>query len=437
MNEIQNKPILRLPLIGKIEIECLKQLGNIIEIPHMDDSKTRDLILNLQRALGDYLCDSEEDNTIITIIKLLFPKKDEIDVEKIIEITIEKLIENDEKIIENESFPLFARLFIRPGQIKDSGIEAKEKRKFSSAWTSLMLELGEFYLDERFNDLEKDIKDNLMKNLCVKAGAKEAVHNVLYALFDSYEKMIEEIWNRILGDDIFLIFIDDDELFADRWGLSENDTSKDDITYLRGDDGNMVLLNPLKINKSYDPKKTKNKIIDTVQSYLKEHPGSLPVLVVDLLIKDENGINRIQGDNLIKDLRHELNGTSFIIGFTGGRSPFVINSAVKAGADIVIMKERGETIKIFNSHGSGNPGGLFDLLWALSKNITRWRFLEKYKEYAKIKVKEDKHFYRPVLEQLFFSIENESPFWRKYLTEWQKDIENLRLDSILKSNSHD
>jgi hypothetical protein len=261
--------------------------------------------------------------------------------------------------------------------------------------------------------------------------------------------MVEEIWNRILGDDIFLIFVDDNPAFADKWGLKEfrengkQNNSKQDggFTRLRKSKENMTWLNPLKINngenKSYNHLDTKKKIIDKIQLYLKKRPEALPVLVVDLLIKDKGDINRIKGDNLITELRNELNTNALIIGFTGGKSPFVINSAVKAGADIVIMKERGETIDIPNSHGSGNPGGLFDLLWALSQNISKWRFLEKYKEFAENKFSEDKRFYRPVLEQLFFSIENESPFWRKYLTDWQKEMENLRLKSIMKSYSHE
>jgi len=435
-----DNPVLILPIIGRVgDIDCLDKLEKKIEIPGInDDGEKNRLIQSIWRALGDYLWDSEDYKKII---KLLFPSKGEIDVNKLINISVDDL-----GLDRVDNYPLFARLLVRGRPTIDS-TDKNRKKILSAAWSALMLELGEFHLDEQFDSLKKDIEENLLKYLCTPLE-KSDEHTVLYALFDSHPQLIGEIWDKILGQDIFLAFVDDNKTFANRWGLSE----LRDASVAETSEGECVTVNKVKINvlgfvpgkigDVYNRTEVHKCVLEQISKefelFSRTNPNALPVFVVDLLFRDSNSINRIEGDDLIKELRSQFGNSAFIIGFTGGRSPFVINSAVKAGADIVIMKERGGTVAIPNSHGSGNPGGLFDLMWALSKNITRWRFLEMYyKEAAPMELSKNLDFYRQVLDRLFFSIENESPFWKKYLKEWQTKMENLRLEVIFASSSHE
>lgn len=441
----QNKAVLRLPLIGRFEkIDVLDAVGKIVELTGNDNEKN-EVLQNLERALGDYLMDS---GGYQKILDLLFLGPETIDVEEVFNWS-----KND--------FPLFSWVFAETSSESDSSGNQKREKGLSSAWSALMLELGEFKLDERFNEIKNEI-ENLMPYLC-KDRKNPEQHSVLYALFEDNTKIMNEIWKRIVGEDICLIFVDDEPEFDEKWGFKEildekvdiDESKRAVIAYKKSKlkKCDMRWINPVgdiegEI-KGYDNKSTKNKILSILDSTIlkkdQDEIGLLPVLVIDLLYKDNKGINKIEGDNLIRELREERKiKTPLIIGFTAGKSPFVINSAVKAGADIVIQKERGETIKLSDiEHGSGNPGGLFDLLWALSKNISRWCFLEKCKAYIHKQFSKGKGFYRPVLEPLFFSIENESPFWKEYLTNWLREVEDIRLKAIFenelkkKENEHD
>lgn len=428
---IGTKIDLRLPVIGKFHIESFDTILDGLNLDILPEDLT-----DLEKKIGNYLYISEEYKKILD---LLFPKASDFQAEKIRSIVYNKCI---------EEAPLILKIFGIGPSSKNSA-DTKHKR---SAWANLMLDLGEFELDEHSERLKEEISREIKYTYSIPDSKG---NNILNACFISSTHIVGEIWDRITKPDTLVVFIDDDEeeeadvSFADRWGLKElgkngilkNPEPEDGVLTLRESKKNMVWLNPRakdpnnnKKKLPYNHKNTSQKIINMIQSYLKNNSGALPVLVVDLLIKDDDDINRIKGDNLIKELRNELNTNAFIIAFTGGRSPFVINSAVKAGADIVIMKERGETVKIFESHGNGNFGGLFDLLWALSQNISRWRFLESYKE----ELKSGKMHYRPVLDRLFFSIEDESPFWRKYLKDWLRDVENIRLKSIFEEKvSHE
>jgi hypothetical protein len=433
----QEPPILKLPLIGKIEkIECLDALNKRVEFPASGTQTEKHYLAEkIQKSLGDYLWDSEQ---YLHIIDLLFPRAVDINVEEIVHFYFkERLWRN------NKTFPLFTWVFAKDDVKEDMPLD------LSAAWSALMLELGEFYLGECFSHLPKEIVKSFLPYLYSHAE-KPDEHNVLYALFTSHPDLVKNIWERIAGDDILLVFIDDKETFDDRWGLSGlvDKVKRSESTGMEFEGYNIktnkIWVNPVanasggSNTRGYSNEVTKEEIDKILQSKLADDSKNLlPVLVVDLLFNDNEGINKIEGDNLIEELRNELDINPLIIGFTGGRSPFVINSAVKAGADIVIMKERGDIVGIPGSHGSGSSGGLFDLLWALSKNISRWRFLEKYKELLPKKLEEDKDFYISVLKKLFFSIENESPFWRRYLRDWQRDIENIRLEAIFKSVSHE
>lgn len=428
---------LKLPLIGDIgPIECLEKIGSVIEIPGSSLEKLK----RIEKALGDYLVDSGKCNAILD---LLFPKKNDINVEAI---TSGKV----------GTAPLFAKVFGRDEKASAKGENASDSKRnnrtpstpgivdhIPSTWSNLMLELGEFKLDEQFDKIEGDI-ENLIKYFCVMQEKPED-YFVLWSLIELSEKLKKDIWNRITGDDISLVFIDDDSNFDKICGLDWKDEKKskkpdnDEIKHIKD---KMCWINPVEEHsgkkKGLDIKSIKNEVQKLFQASCPQNKKVvLPVLVIDLLYKDESGVNKIKGDNLIRELRKEFAGeredemAPLIVGFTGGKSPFVINSAVKAGADIVIMKERGQPVNAPNPHGSGNPSGLFDLLWALSQNISKWRFLESYKE----ALKSGKMHYKPVLDRLFFSIDDESPFWRKYLKNWLRDVENIRLKNIFEEKA--
>jgi hypothetical protein len=409
------KAILQLPLIGPIDdIICLNALNKTIQVSQKEDHKN---IEQFQKTLGDYLWESES-KEYKHILDILFPNKEKLDVEN--------TIKNGNSIA-----PLFTKIFAKINGVLPRGCDNRHPEKYlSSAWSYLMLELGEFKLDERFSDLRYDV-EGMIHYICTSGDPPE--HPVLYALFEEKNELLEEIWDRIVGDDMLPIFVDDDDEFDKKLGIRKtngnlnNDTPSGD----RVRDDMHWIMPRLKNNQLVS---SNNKTVIEEIKFIKNNSPKFPVLIIDLLFRDQDDINKIQGDNLIKSLRGELGDEVLIMGFTGGKSPFIINSAVKAGADIVIQKERGANVETDNPHGLGNPGGLFDLLWALSQNINRWRFLEAYKCLIRKNefTRADRGFdYYPVLDKLFYSIENESPFWRKYLNVWLQAVGDHRVKSIL------
>ena len=137
----QKKAVLRLPLIGRFEeIDVLDAVGKIVELTGKDEEK-HDVLQKLERALGYYLMDSGEYQKIID---LLFPKPETIKVNEVFNWS-------------KRDFPLFLWVFAKstgesdPPTNKDE--EIKRIKRLSSAWSALMLELGEFKLDERFNEI--------------------------------------------------------------------------------------------------------------------------------------------------------------------------------------------------------------------------------------------------------------------------------------------
>ena len=416
-----DQAILKLPLIGKInDICCLNLLEKKVEFPGRGQEEPEGLE-DFERALGDYLLGEEKYKEILD---LLFPAKKDLALKKVKNLVIDR---------QGEEVPLFAKTFLR-----GSGKFVKPlPGELRSAWSNLMLDLGEFKLAKHFDLLQGCIAAEL--NYTYSISDQPNNFFVFNARFDHSQEINEEIWDRILGieketkADTFVVFIDDSGAFSKKWGLGiENYIKIDESTGLPNNFklGQKTWLKP---EGSYPEKMLEEVIKRISELYEKEEVDNKKlVFVVDLLYRrKEDSIESIEGDTLIRYLRNEFKSNPFIIGFTGGQSPFIINSAVKAGADIVIMKQRGKSYAIGSSHSMGNPGGLFDLLWALSKNISRWRFLELYKELAEKEAWGKGFNFQPVLDKLFFSIENESPFWRNFLQDWQRNLEDLRLKSIL------
>ncbi len=421
-------PILKLPLIGNIgKIETLDAVDSVIELPG-DDGDDQEVLDDLENALGAYVLDTKKYKEIL---KCLFPDKTYFETEN-----IKRIVYNGDI----KDAPLFTWIFDR-AQHADFNLDVSEndgkkldrQRKYKSAWSNLLLDLGEFHLDEQFNG----DPEWLAKKIPAVAFREnqQAESFVPLACLGSDKDVMTKIWSR-LDKDSLLVFIDDQKDFNARWGLGiEPVVNLADLESKLNDQDapNRLWLRPS--DENYKETDTKELIKVTVDNLYKKKKHSTPsvnklIFIVDLLFK-KNNINRIKGDNLIKFLREEIDEEVFIIGFTGGQSPFVIDSAVKAGADIVIMKGRSADARIGSTHSTCNPGALFDLLWGLSKNINRMRFLEAYKKLVKDDHCQPDFTYRAVINKLFFGIENESPFWQKYLRNWMREIEDVRLRSLL------
>jgi hypothetical protein len=426
--ERANQIGLRLPVIGKIQIESFETIledRNIEIFP-------RDLT-DLEGKIGKYLLTSEE---VDKILDLLFPGEDVFEDEKI------KAIANGKNI---EKTPLILKLFTL-----DSRGDGDENNQYLiSAWANLMLDLGEFKLDLDLESIGIKRELSFTRSTYSPGLSREKDHYSLYAQFDPDKKLLDEIWKRILGKDTVVVLIDDDDDFGSQCGIPGKEKiqpSKKQIQR-RLHLGTKIWIAP---GEHYEEELVKSCIKNIIESFKKiENEKKKLVFVVDLLYKKKhNGtntsINRIKGPQLIRYIRDGLSDSQqlspLIIGFTGGKSPFIINSAVRAGADVVIMKERGRGF-----HGEGHdqtgsyselssridPGGLFDLLWALSKNLSRWRFIESLHICVKNTIKDQRYNYEPVLKKLFSPIEDESPFWRKFLKEWSRNVDDLLIRSIL------
>ncbi len=429
---MQDEPVLKLPLVGKInDIDCLNVLDKHIELP-ISDTKEFDELEEVEKALGDYLVDSKDYKKILD---LFFPESEFWAVEAVENLVYKQSV---------EKAPLFTRIFLnsfqkqalknpdkQDKQAKKDGNEKKELLWLRSAWSHLMLELGEFQLEEHFDRLSSEQLHDII-NYTYSYSSPDSPKKTFNAQFDNQKKIISKIWERIVGDDTLIVFIDDNSKFGKRWGIDENPIKITDNPDTNNDNykiGQKIWLQP---SGKFPEKKIKQKIEKIIKFFEdeKSKPDKLLVFVVDLLYK-KDGIDRIKGDDLIRFLRYDFKTNPLIIAFTAGQSPFVINSAVKGGADIVIMKERGKGYNVGENHGICRPSGLFDLLWALSKNINHCRFLRYYKKVVRKYIDNEDFNYKSVLDKLFLSIENESPFGRKYLRDFQRHIEDLRLKSIL------
>ncbi len=412
---MENQTDLRLPVIGKFHIESFDTILDGLNLDILPEDLT-----DLEKKIGNYLYISEEYKKILD---LLFPRASDFQAEKIRSIVYKKCI---------EEAPLILKIF-GIGPFSKNSDDTKHKR---SAWANLMLDLGEFELDEHSERLKEEISREIKYTYSTPDSKG---NNILNACFISSTHIVEEIWDRITKPDTLVVFIDDDEKLGKGVGLKDKDAIKikEDADVTIKFYGNKIWLKPTNGFPEIKIQESIMKIIRCFEEKKKKDEINKLVFVVDLLYK-MGDIDRIKGDELIRFLRYDSKTNPIIIGFTAGNSPFVINSAVRAGADIVIMKGKGKEYAVGSSHSSTfYSGGLFNLLWAISKNINRLRFLESHKKVVETDAGKQDFNYLPVLDKLFFDIDDESPFWRKYLTDWQRDIENLRLHAIIKSNSHE
>jgi hypothetical protein len=420
-NETKKLPDLKMPLIGDVNIYPMgiiyKDNGDkgVIK-PVIKPVGINDLI-DFEKAIGSHLFTSGEYEKLLD---LLFPEVDKFTKDKVYSIVYEQ---------RTEDVPLIFKIFGPPDTNGDVDLPRR------SSWANLMLDLGEFNLDKENRGFEKVLP--FIYGSHAVAGEK-VEPQAIYARFESPGKILGEIWQRILGTDTVVVFIEDDPDFEEYFQLENcsieipQDISVGKKYWINGKDYNETTI-----------KKTIKKIIESFKKI--EDKKKKLVFIVDLLYKEGKEVNevtKIKGTGLIQYIQGEIEEPSLVIGFTGGKSPFIINSATKVGADVVIMKARSNSF-----HGASHPSpsaetvasnridssGLFDLLWALSKNISRMRFLEAIRNSIPEHIGEQRFDYRPVLKSLFFSIADESPFWRKYLQDWEKQIDDILIESVFAS----
>lgn len=379
------------------------------------DDKTGN-IKHLEKIWGNY---ARFTGRLDDILGIMFPTAHDIQKETA------KLIDQRHLSAEKQKLlPLFS--YHLDGLVR---ISKEKKNQWASAWAELMYDLGEFKLDEILLDKIKlspscnDIEDIIPH--IYKSGNN---WHVWWATITEAEDTIRDIWRRITGGEIQIISVDDDENFADHF-LGGNDKnpalrtieiekkenlSKDDINQ------NLIWIKP---NTSYPEYEVKKQIDHIINQSKKD----ILVFVIDLIFKESLESTVIKGDELIRHLRNKKRNV-LIVGITGGTSPFIINSAEKAGADIVVFKKRGGDAENIARHSSGvNSVGVFDLLWAISWNISVWRLLEAYKKnYMENKQSE----FENIALKFFSNLENASPFWKKYLAEWKTEINKEKIKRL-------
>lgn len=381
---------LKIPIIGNLKSSL--KLINVFK--DNDDSQ-----MEVEKALGESF---EKTGHLNDILDFLFP----IDVKDVLD-------------KENWESALFTYSLLLKNHRIDPG---KGNKNHRSAWANLMYDLGEFNLDGTSIYNIDDIIPHIYKS---KNDWYVWWLDILEA-----EKTIKAIWNRITGKEVQVIFVDDDTKFADiflggKQKLEFLTIEIEEKWHLNKDciDHSLIWIKP---NPPYQEHNVKKQI----EYIINQSKNDLLVFVIDLIFKKGKESNVIKGGELIKHLRG-IKRNALIVAITGGTSPFIINSAEKAGADIVIFKERGG--KSTHHGGSkGNAIGIFDLLWAISWNISVWKLLEKYKK---------KHLanggvFKNYAHYFFSDFENISPFWKSYLNKWKTQINEAKIKRFFKEK-HD
>jgi len=425
---------IKLPLIGIDKINNETEFFNelFMEYNKKDGNQK---IKDRENEIGKYLKFTQR---LERILKLMFPEA------TCIPDILRSIGLSHLRSEKQEPLPLFG--YHLDGLIQ---IAKGKKEQWASAWANLMYDLGEFQLDEIFFDKnendnkENDIKENVNSNNNIRHINIDDIIPHIYkfdrnwyvwwANIPEAGDTIRNIWDRITGEDVQIISVDDDRNFAKLFFGNDCDIDDKSNVLLCIDLENKKKLNPKNLDKdliwinpgtSYKDK----EILGQINHIVRNSQKNLLVFVIDLIFKESQESNVIKGDKLIKNLRR-IKGNALIVGITGGTSPFIINSAEKAGADIVVFKKRGDDPENIAGHSSGgNSIGVFDLLWAVSWNVSVWRLLEAYKkDYIDNKVNN----FQNIAGGFFPSIENASPFWKEYLDKWKTDINDEKIKRLL------
>ena len=376
------------------------------------DKQKPKIIEVIEKMLGDYI---KFTGRVDDILHSMFPTADDI-----------------QKLFPKKQKPLTLFSYHLDGLVQ---ISKEKKEQWTSAWADLMYDLGEFQLDEILLDKIKENTSDVDDITDIIPHIYKLGNNwhVWWAFISDATKTIEKIWNRITGEEVQIISVDDDPNFADLFlGTKQNKAllpieikEKDDLDK-KDISRNLIWINPITHYTGATGAKVKQQIDHIIDESKKDH---LLVFVIDLIFKESQESTVIKGDELIRHLRNKKRNV-LIVGITGGTSPFIINSAEKAGADIVVFKKRGgDPENIVGHSGGGNPIGVFDLLWAVSWNVSVWRLLEEYKRsYINNKNSE----FENIATKFFSNIEDASPFWKKYLDKWNTDINKVKIKRLFR-----
>jgi hypothetical protein len=378
-------------------------------------------IKHLEKIWGNY---ARFTGRLDDILEIMFPTAHDIQKE-----TAKLIYQSHLSTEKQELLPLFCYHLNRSIKILD-----QNKEQWASAWADLMYDLGEFKLDEiPLDKINKNTPyvdiDDIIPHI-YKSGNN---WHVLWGSISEAGDIIRDIWDRIAGEEVQIIGVDDDKNFADlflgtkkRPALLTMEIEEKGNLYKDDIDNNLIWIKP---KTPYPAAEVKQQIDHIINESKKE----LLVFVIDLIFKRSRESNVIKGDELIRHLRNnDKKKKILIVGITGGTSPFIINSAEKAGADIVVFKKRGgdpENIAGTGHSGGGNPVGVFDLLWAVSWNVSVWRLLEEYK---KNYINNKNNEFENIAVKFFSNIENASPFWKKYLDKWKTDINKEKIKRLFR-----
>ncbi len=407
---------LKIPLLG---IEKLYKYFDDISFDSEKEKKQK--VKTLEKAYGYYL--AHYTGLLKKVLDVFFPVSENY-------LKNYYLKEKFEEGVNIEKIPLFLYTLLRFEKVI---LNNSENNNFSyrTAWAQLMYELGEFGID--------DIKINL-QGIIPNIFKDNNNHYIWWANIPDAGDIVYKIWTeRILSkdNDVKIIFIDDDDAFDKNFiGRKLDDGENNNFNYDLKKDKNIYWINP---QKNLEPEKFTKELKKYV---LNDNEYVLKVFVIDLVYKKVEKKNEknfeyetIVGDILINEIRKNFKN-SLIVAFTAGSSPFVVNSAVNYGADIVIFKNRGNDETFSHGHSpGGNPVGLFDLLWAVSWNVSVWRFLEFYKQ----KYEEDDNVQLINFPIKFFGrrngsvFDNVSSFWKGYLRKWEEKINKAQLNRVFKN----
>lgn len=425
-------------LLGVKENGCIN-FDNLNNKNYSSEMNDKSYMNSIEDAIGRYC---KYTGKLDKLYNLYFPKTENI------KLSIEKYLSSNYEF--TEIIPLiFISLFKKNYSKKDNDSnDSKEASNITdnndkiihsqkAAWANLVFELGLFIYEDQI-EKNKEIVNHLINYVYRKNNNEDCFS--YYANIKNID--IKEIWERLITDDVKLIFIDDDMNFGHKYGFNENITNKckKKVVYKAVNDNVHWIYPGRPFNNAKNAKDVEQSDIWNETDKILTDKKKLYIFVVDFIYKnkdkndkvknkDNNKLyNKILVNEIIKNINKKYHDKDIhIIGYTGGESPFIINSADKVGADIVIFKKRGGTYQS-RHNPAGNPTGLFDLLWAISWNVSVWKTLKiLYCKYCKIENNSNKNqeLLSKTLEIIhtffpeFPQTGNLSPFWKRYLKKFE------------------
>src|SRR6056297_900330 len=383
---------IRLPLIDvEIGSDDFKKLLNKVKLDG-DNSSDIEQMKNIENALGRYVKYTKDNETDVKISKLrdfYFPSYE----------IIEQEIKNFLNFSNNkqcQDVPLFLLNLFKNINGKNSG-ENIEFEKIA-AWANLLYELGLFDLENTNWSINSNYPEKI-KIFYEKESKNDCICYYSNIKYDDEMSLLDKIYTNLIkfsdqknfkNRKINLIFIDDSEGFGENHGITsekiKKKKEKEKMREFNNKDNNISWIYPGRPCK-FDENNEDDNLFKRLDNKISTEEKHLNIIVIDFIYKKyfktkDKIYNTILGDDIIRKLREKYNHKNiFTIGYTGGESPFIVNSADKMGADIVLFKNRGGGKKNKSGHNAvGNSAGFFDLLWAISWNVSVWKTFEILKE---------------------------------------------------------